>query len=78
MQIPNYYARTETNQRDNTVFFLLDDRAEQIPVLVVADGMGGYEHGEDVSCQVVLKVEDFLKLKKSPVECIQRGDYHDV
>lgn len=66
MQIPNYYARTETNQRDNnedchTVFFLLDDRAEQIPVLVVADGMGGHEHGEDVSRQVVLKVEDFLK-----------------
>ena len=29
--------------------------------LVVADGMGGHDHGKDISRQAVLKVEDFLK-----------------
>ncbi|BAU13198.1 hypothetical protein LEP3755_37370 [Leptolyngbya sp. NIES-3755] len=65
MKSPNYYARTETNQRENNEDFfngfLIEDQGGQVPVLVVADGMGGHEHGEDVSRQAVLKVEDFLK-----------------
>jgi len=65
MKSPNYYARTETNQRENNEDcfngFLIEDQGGQVPVLVVADGMGGHEHGEDVSRQAVLKIEDFLK-----------------
>ncbi|MGG6270816.1 PP2C family protein-serine/threonine phosphatase [Leptolyngbya sp. AN03gr2] len=65
MKSPNYYARTETNQRENNEDcfngFLIEDQGGQVPVLVIADGMGGHEHGEDVSRQAVLKVEDFLK-----------------
>lgn len=40
---------------------MIEDQGGQVPVLVIADGMGGHEHGEDVSRQAVLKVEDFLK-----------------
>ncbi|MBE9009035.1 protein phosphatase 2C domain-containing protein [Pseudanabaenaceae cyanobacterium LEGE 13415] len=65
MKSPNYYARTETNQRENNEDcyngFLIEDQGGKVPVFVVADGMGGHEHGEDVSRQAVLKVEDFLK-----------------
>lgn len=65
MKSPNYYARTETNQRENNEdcynSFLIEDQGAEILVLVIADGMGGHEHGEDVSRQAVLKVEDFLK-----------------
>ncbi|GAP94029.1 PP2C family protein-serine/threonine phosphatase [Leptolyngbya sp. NIES-2104] len=65
MKSLNYFARSETNQRENNEdchnSFLLEDQGVQIPVFVIADGMGGHEHGEDVSRQAVLKVEDFLK-----------------
>lgn len=65
MKSLNYFARSETNQRENNEdcynSFLVEDQGVQIPVFVIADGMGGHEHGEDVSRQAVLKVEDFLK-----------------
>lgn len=55
MKLPeHYYARTEINQRDNnednldqSQFYVTGEPA--INVLSVADGMGGHEHGEDVS-----------------------------
>jgi PPM family protein phosphatase len=50
----HYYARTEINQRDNnednldkSKFYVIGELP--ITVLSVADGMGGHEHGEDVS-----------------------------
>ena len=56
----NYYHRTEINQRDNNEDNL--DKSEfyvtgepPITVLSVADGMGGHEHGEDVSREGLLK-----------------------
>ncbi len=71
MKQQNYYARTEINQRATNedhynVFGVSLKRAKPgqqcgVKILVVADGMGGHEHGEDVSRQAVLKIEDFLK-----------------
>ena len=56
----NYYARTEINQRDNnednldkSEFYVMGE--PPITVLSVADGMGGHEHGEDVSTEGLLK-----------------------
>ena len=56
----HYYARTEINQRDHNEdnldksnFYVTGE--PPITVLSVADGMGGHEHGEDVSREGLLK-----------------------
>ncbi len=56
-----YAVRSETNQRENNedsfqILQLIPHLGEDpITVLVVADGMGGHAHGEDVSREALRK-----------------------
>ena len=62
----NPFCHTTVNKRrnneDQQSTFLLPYAEDALPirVVIVADGMGGHEHGEDVSQQAVLKVKEFL------------------
>ncbi len=69
--VENYYFRTETNQRSNNEDSL--DRSElsvtdspPITLLLLADGMGGYAHGEDVSSAALQQFKLTLREKLQP------------
>ena len=71
--VANYYFRTETNQRSNNEDSC--DRSElSIPgeppiiLLSLADGMGGYAHGEDVSSEGLRQFKLTLRGKLQPIE----------
>ena len=70
--VENYYFRTETNQRSNNEDSL--DRSElsvtdapPITLLLLADGMGGYAHGEDVSNAALHQFKLTLREKVQPI-----------
>jgi PPM family protein phosphatase len=70
--VENYYSRTETNQRSNNEDSL--DRSElsvsdapPITLLLLADGMGGYAHGEDVSSAALEQFKLTLREKLQPL-----------
>ncbi len=75
--LANYFFRTETNQRSNNEDSL--DRSElsvygeaPITLLSLADGMGGYEHGEEISKEGLrrfkLMLRRGLKTAESPLD----------
>jgi PPM family protein phosphatase len=71
--IANYFFRTETNQRSNNEDSL--DRSEltiagesPITLLSLADGMGGYEHGEEISRAGLQQFKQALRGKLNAVE----------
>lgn len=57
-----YITRTETNKRpqneDNFIICQLTPNPNQNPItlLAISDGMGGYEHGEDISREALKKI----------------------
>lgn len=71
--VVNYFFRTETNQRSNNEDSL--DRSElslsgesPITLLSLADGMGGYEHGEEISREGLQQFKQTLRGKLSKAE----------
>ncbi len=71
--IANYFFRTETNQRSNNEDSL--DRSDltiagesPITLLSLADGMGGYEHGEEISRAGLQQFKQALRGKLNAVE----------
>jgi PPM family protein phosphatase len=69
----NYFCRSETNQRSNNEDSL--DRTElslageaPITLLSLADGMGGYEHGEEISREGLQQFKQTLRGKLNKVE----------
>jgi PPM family protein phosphatase len=69
----NFFCRTETNRRSNNEDSV--DRSElclageaQITLLSVADGMGGYEHGEEISQAGLQQFQQTLRGKLTAVE----------
>ncbi len=71
--VENYYFRTETNQRanneDNVDRFELDIASElPLTVLSLADGMGGYAHGEEISWAGLRQFQQQLRGKLQSVE----------
>jgi protein phosphatase len=61
-----YFVRTDQNQRENNedsflVFSLQPDvGSPPLVLLAVADGMGGFAHGEDVSSEALRKISHAL------------------
>ncbi len=71
--VENYYFRTETNQRSNNEDsldrFVLDVAGSPpITVLSLADGMGGYAHGKDVSWAGLRQFQLTLRAKLQAIE----------
>jgi PPM family protein phosphatase len=73
--IVNYFFRTETNQRSNNEDSL--DRAElslvgesPITLLSLADGMGGYEHGEEMSQEGLQQFKQTLRGKLNKADSL--------
>jgi PPM family protein phosphatase len=71
--VVNYFFRTEINQRSNNEDSL--DRTElslagesPITLLSLADGMGGYEHGEEISREGLQQFKQTLRGKLNKVE----------
>lgn len=61
-----YITRSEINQRaENEDSFLIceftpNPNQNQLILLAISDGMGGYEHGEDVSREALRKISLIL------------------
>ena len=73
-----YVVRSETNQRENNedsfqILQLIPHLGEDpITVLVVADGMGGHAHGEDVSREALRKFSTALFEQVSVEPCLNK------
>jgi protein phosphatase len=70
----SYVVRSEQNKRENNedsfdcFWFSPRLAGDPLTVLMVADGMGGHEHGEDVSREALLAMKSYL---------IQHISYHN-